>query len=120
MKTLAEILDNETSLAVIFGHVHRRQKELSPILRSQDRTIVYEAAAVTDLVDYVFIVEFNDTLTGYQFMLTSRPAADVECHENVERYNALEAAGIDHKRQCKIKREATSAAHKVMCGTIED
>lgn len=118
MKTLSEILKNETSSPVIFGQVHRRQKSLSPILRDKG-TLSYANATVTDLVDYVFILAFNEVLLGSQYMLDTSASDDVSCRENVERYYALEAAGIDHEAQHNIKMEALSVAHKVMCRTVK-
>jgi hypothetical protein len=123
MNTLSEILKNETSTAVIFGQVHRRQKTLETILVSKDwnnRTIVYEAGTVTDLIDYVFVLEFNNILTGYQFLLDSGAATSVKCREHYEKRIALEAAGIDNECERKIKWDAIAAAHKVMCRTNED
>lgn len=119
METLSEILKNEKSSGAIFGQVHRRQRELASVLRVKG-VLTYEHATVTDLKDYAFILRFNETLLGWQFQLDSLEAGHVSCREHVERWAALEAAGIDNDAQHKINRDATSVAHAVMCKTVKD
>lgn len=58
---LVNRLEFETSPAVVFGHIHRRQAELDAMFNSVNRP--YCAASEADLEDISFIKAFNEMLT---------------------------------------------------------
>lgn len=117
MTTLMTTLLDVKNPAVIFGHVHRRQRELADVLltKTPKRTISYEKATIEDILDEEFIVEFFCTLSGNHHSLEDQGAFDSYCNDHLRRMAARTAAGITEEIAHDVRSAATGAAYAVIC-----
>ncbi|KQZ50347.1 hypothetical protein ASD54_08825 [Rhizobium sp. Root149] len=121
MKTLAEILKNTKSSAVIFGHINRRQQELKPVfvsLENNRRTRIYDTASATELLDFHFIKSFYEQLnvTGCGFQTFDQVMADLSAEHGFAA--AIRNAGITEKETSDNRRAAVDAWWTVQFGSV--
>lgn len=109
MKTLAEILSGETSTAVIFAHVHRRQRELKQRLLI-DGAWTFDMASDVDLKDYLFLHTFREYLTNEWTFITGE--------QNLANSRVVRAAKSELNARsvfCRtLEHSAISLAHTVI------
>ncbi len=121
MKTLAEILKNAESSAVIFGHINRRQQELKPVFVGSikhRRTRIYDTASATELLDFHFIKSFYEKLLGpgHGYQTSDQILADCSAENGF--VAAMLDAGITEKETSDNWRAAVDAWWIVQFGSV--
>lgn len=91
MQSLKSILDIEYRSEVIFGYIHRRQRELFDVL-PQDAN--YDKLTTVELLDLHLLREFSGTVAGH-WREHTREKVTADAMESVALGHAAVAAGVE-------------------------
>lgn len=113
MTTLMAALENAKNPAIIFGTLHRRQKEISGSVRGAKYE--YTNLSSDELLDLSFIKSFNLVLSG-PYSVDTMEMWEADLTTKVKLEKARTAIGIDDATNRKHCRAGTRAAVNVMFG----
>lgn len=116
MKELSEILLLETSVPIIFGHIHRRQHELG-CFRTDDGDMDFRTASARDIYDYAFCLNFFSLLSqGYRCISYSVSQAQSDAEDALS--NAARELNVDNPMG-RTRSIAGAVTQKVLFGSFE-